>query len=204
MTSPVILRSTTSRLALVACDLWLASCSPPPKDPVTKEMEQPRLEPELATEVIVPTESAEYMIVEERVSAGRVQGFSGVYDYFVAPGSPAGDLFPDADPNPIYAVADDPVSTFSIDVDTASYANIRRFIESGQLPPTDTVRFSIAVAAYGQLLRNDAFLHTYGFDDVVDLAGTARADDRFGYRAEFLQLADLTDIHFTEWSSLHE
>ena len=38
MTSPVILRSTTSRLALVACDLWLASCSPPPKDPVTKEM----------------------------------------------------------------------------------------------------------------------------------------------------------------------
>ena len=118
-----------SRLALVACGLWLASCSPPPEDQVTKEMEQPRPEPELATEVIVPTESAEYMIVEERVSAGRAQGFSGVYDYFVAPGSPA------ADPNPIHAVADDPVSTFSIDVDTASYASTRRFIELGQLPP---------------------------------------------------------------------
>tara|TARA_B100000676_G_C18088287_1_gene857051 strand:+ start:5754 stop:5873 length:120 start_codon:yes stop_codon:yes gene_type:complete len=39
---------------------------------------------------------------------------------------------------------------------------------------------------------------------VVDLAGTARGDSRFGYRAEFLQLADLAGIHFTEWSSLHE
>ena len=32
------------------------------------------------------------------------------------------------------------VSTFSIDVDTASYANIRRFISRGQLPPPDSVR----------------------------------------------------------------
>ena len=33
-----------------------------------------------------------------------------------------------------------PVSTFSIDVDTASYSNIRRFINSGALPPADAVR----------------------------------------------------------------
>jgi Ca-activated chloride channel homolog len=33
-----------------------------------------------------------------------------------------------------------PVSTFSIDVDTASYANVRRFLEHGQLPPPDAVR----------------------------------------------------------------
>lgn len=33
-----------------------------------------------------------------------------------------------------------PVSTFSIDVDTASYSNIRRFINSGTLPPADAVR----------------------------------------------------------------
>lgn len=37
-------------------------------------------------------------------------------------------------------VATNPVSTFSIDVDTASYANVRRFIRSGQLPPIDAVR----------------------------------------------------------------
>jgi Ca-activated chloride channel family protein len=33
-----------------------------------------------------------------------------------------------------------PLSTFAVDVDTASYANIRRFIEQGQLPPADAVR----------------------------------------------------------------
>lgn len=37
-------------------------------------------------------------------------------------------------------VASDPVSTFSIDVDTASYANVRRFINNGHLPPADAVR----------------------------------------------------------------
>jgi Ca-activated chloride channel family protein len=34
----------------------------------------------------------------------------------------------------------DPLSTFSIDVDPASYANMRRFLNSGQLPPKDAVR----------------------------------------------------------------
>jgi Ca-activated chloride channel family protein len=33
-----------------------------------------------------------------------------------------------------------PLSTFSIDVDTASYANVRRFLEDGQMPPVDAVR----------------------------------------------------------------
>ena len=33
-----------------------------------------------------------------------------------------------------------PLSTFSIDVDKASYANVRRFIENGQLPPKNAVR----------------------------------------------------------------
>ncbi len=34
----------------------------------------------------------------------------------------------------------DPVSTFSIDVDTASYANVRRFLNEGRMPPADAVR----------------------------------------------------------------
>lgn len=33
-----------------------------------------------------------------------------------------------------------PLSTFSVDVDTASYSNIRRYIESGQVPPKDSAR----------------------------------------------------------------
>jgi Ca-activated chloride channel family protein len=42
--------------------------------------------------------------------------------------------------NPFLAVSVNPLSTFSIDVDTASYANVRRFLTSGQLPPKDAVR----------------------------------------------------------------
>ncbi len=42
--------------------------------------------------------------------------------------------------NPFFRVTDTPVSTFSIDVDTASYAVVRRFLQSGSLPPRDAVR----------------------------------------------------------------
>lgn len=42
--------------------------------------------------------------------------------------------------NPVHAVVETPVSTFSIDVDTGSYANVRRLLNGGQLPPPDAVR----------------------------------------------------------------
>ena len=50
------------------------------------------------------------------------------------------DQYEDVDPNPVKLVSEEPVSTFSIDVDTASYANVRRFLEDGVLPPKDAVR----------------------------------------------------------------
>jgi Ca-activated chloride channel family protein len=42
--------------------------------------------------------------------------------------------------NPFLSVSENPLSTFSIDVDTASYSNLRRFLNSGSLPPKDAVR----------------------------------------------------------------
>jgi Ca-activated chloride channel family protein len=42
--------------------------------------------------------------------------------------------------NPFLAARDNPLSTFSIDVDTASYANVRRFLHEERLPPPDAVR----------------------------------------------------------------
>ncbi len=42
--------------------------------------------------------------------------------------------------NAFLPAVDNPVSTFSIDVDVASYANLRRFLNSNQLPPPDAVR----------------------------------------------------------------
>ncbi len=44
------------------------------------------------------------------------------------------------DDNPVHLVAEDPVSTFSIDVDTAAYANVRRFLNHGSMPREDAVR----------------------------------------------------------------
>lgn len=42
--------------------------------------------------------------------------------------------------NPFLNSLNNPLSTFSIDVDTASYSNMRRYIEQNQLPPADAVR----------------------------------------------------------------
>ncbi|MEP6831850.1 MAG: von Willebrand factor type A domain-containing protein [Gemmatimonas sp.] len=42
--------------------------------------------------------------------------------------------------NPFLAVKGNALSTFSIDVDRASYANMRRFLNDGQLPPADAIR----------------------------------------------------------------
>ena len=42
--------------------------------------------------------------------------------------------------NPVHQVAEQAVSTFSIDVDTGSYSNTRRFLNDGRLPPVDAVR----------------------------------------------------------------
>lgn len=42
--------------------------------------------------------------------------------------------------NPFLAVHSQPLSTFSVDVDTASYSNSRRFLADGALPPKDAIR----------------------------------------------------------------
>ncbi|MBL8299652.1 MAG: VWA domain-containing protein [Rhodanobacteraceae bacterium] len=42
--------------------------------------------------------------------------------------------------NPLQITRDNPVSTFSIDVDTGSYTNVRRMLAANQLPPADAVR----------------------------------------------------------------
>ncbi|MGE3624604.1 MAG: von Willebrand factor type A domain-containing protein, partial [Bdellovibrionales bacterium] len=50
------------------------------------------------------------------------------------------DKFAGVAENTVKSVAAEPVSTFSIDVDTASYSFVRRMINQGQLPPADAVR----------------------------------------------------------------
>lgn len=50
------------------------------------------------------------------------------------------DKFKDFDENPVKAVKDEPISTFSIDVDTASYSFVRSSLDRGVLPQKDAIR----------------------------------------------------------------
>jgi len=52
-------------------------------------------------------------------------------------------------------------------------------------------RFAAAVAAFGQLLRGGRYTGGYSYDDVAALALSAKGDDPFGYRAEFVNLVRL-------------
>ena len=57
---------------------------------------------------------------------------------------------------------------------------------------SDDVRFSVAVAGFGQLLRGSPLVAgKYSYDDVIALAQSAKGADPFGYRAEFINLARL-------------
>ncbi len=71
-----------------------------------------------------------------------VSGFAGVRVSTAAPyWQPANtSKFPDAKPNTVKVAAEDPVSTFSIDVDTASYGVVRDALNGGALPRADAVR----------------------------------------------------------------
>lgn len=53
---------------------------------------------------------------------------------------------------------------------------------------SESYRFSAAVAAFGQLLRGGRYTGKFAYDDVEQLARSARGEDTFGYRSEFLQL----------------
>ncbi len=63
----------------------------------------------------------------------------------IAPAEPMPELantekYEDRDDNPIRSASEEPVSTFSIDVDTGSYANVRSLLREGMRPPADAVR----------------------------------------------------------------
>lgn len=51
--------------------------------------------------------------------------------------------------------------------------------------------FAAAVAAFGQLLKGGQYLGDFSYDDVIVLAQKGKGEDKFGYRAEFIQLVRL-------------
>ncbi|HSC68091.1 MAG TPA: VWA domain-containing protein [Cellvibrio sp.] len=98
-----------------------ARAAPPPAPAVS--MASPPVAASIAAPMATPTEIAE---PTADMVATAPQEFR--------------DRFEDFKENAVVAVSENPVSTFSIDVDTASYSFVRRMLNNGQLPEKDAVR----------------------------------------------------------------
>ncbi|KQR61077.1 von Willebrand factor type A domain-containing protein [Brevundimonas sp. Leaf168] len=96
-----------------------------------------------------PPPPASYVPPPPAAMTGSV-GVTGVRVSPITPAPAPADTerYPDATPNPVKRTSDQPVSTFSIDVDTASYSNVRRFIDEGRAPPKDAVRVEELINAF--------------------------------------------------------
>ena len=92
--------------------------------------------------VVAPQPEAAKQAASANANATGPTGLFTIYDGDSAPKEEkgAGERYAAIDENPFLEAARAPLSTFSIDVDTASYSNTRRFLQDGQLPPRDAVR----------------------------------------------------------------
>ena len=77
--------------------------------------------------------------------------------------------------NRFFNAAVSPVSTFSIDVDAASYSNVRRFLAQGTLPPADAVRLEELVNYFPYHYPDRAGEHPFGL--IADVGPCPWADD---------------------------
>ena len=118
-------------LSLVIAQSLLTACSPSPSNsrdtsPATPVIAQPTpvvATPAMMMDAAAMSKMARYSPI---MPMPRQQDNSEKYQHLAV--------------NPIHQTATDAVATFSIDTDTGSYANVRRFLSDGQLPPTDAVR----------------------------------------------------------------
>ena len=122
-------------LSLVIAQSLLTACSPSPSNsrdtsPATPVITQPTpvvAAPTMMMDAAAMSKMARYSpIMPMPMPTPRQQDNSEKYQHLAI--------------NPIHQTATDAVATFSIDTDTGSYANVRRFLNDGQLPPTDAVR----------------------------------------------------------------
>ncbi len=129
----VLCRCGSLGLLLVA--LVLGGCAE--KDFVKKEPPPLTTDTELGMEIPEPPP----MMASKMVAMAEMQRMSpSMMNLPASPGDFNTEAYDRVDENTFKDVLKDPQSTFSIDVDTASYANVRRFLNNGTLPPPDAVR----------------------------------------------------------------
>jgi len=108
--------------------------SAPESVPVVADLNESRPAADPAMKTGAPRDAK----MEMRVATGAVA--PGERPVPLPPEYVGRDRFESFDPNPVRRTQEDPVSTFSVDVDTASYAFVRRALNAGHLPPKHAVR----------------------------------------------------------------
>jgi len=84
---------------------------------------------------------AEEKVLRDETRLGMASGLTAVPPQWRAPSEPVNrENYAHFDNNPVLRVTENPVSTFSIDVDTGSYTNVRRMLRQGHLPVKDAIR----------------------------------------------------------------
>ena len=115
----------------------------------TKEVAAPNLENRLGVNMPVPAGAKTQWELNQAAAKIGIRGTAE---------APNRERYAHSDANPVHRVSDAPVSTFSIDVDTGSYSNVRRMLtREGRLPPADAVRVEeiLNYFAYGYPLPQD-------------------------------------------------
>ena len=144
---------TLLRAGLALCALTIAACAqtaptPTPNVDGTIASHRP---PPLGEQPVAPPEVSpppppgreQGVVVTGSRLASEGHGANTPYAQYAPqpmPGDVDRDQYDHQTDYPIHQVAADPISTFSIDVDSASYSNVRRFLNENRLPPRDAVR----------------------------------------------------------------
>lgn len=109
-----------------------------------EEMETFRAEPAAPSAIAPPPEPAPLARSAAPVPSGAsgeaLGGIAGDLDDAVVRPLPDTEAFPEADPSELKVTTETPVSTFSIDVDTAAWSVVRSSLTRGTLPPSGAVR----------------------------------------------------------------
>ncbi|MBO3700546.1 VWA domain-containing protein [Roseivirga sp. E12] len=83
---------------------------------------------------------------------------------------PSNESYKKIDENGFKSPWKNPYSTLSIDVDAASYSNVRRFINAGQLPPKDAVKIEEMINYFNYDYESPKGKHPFGVEHEVSLA----------------------------------
>jgi len=146
--------TTTAFLAAFGFTLLLGACTQPAPEEQKQPAEVdkrpqttqpiPELRQRAEMEPARPTAAADSYSVSPstpvEVTGSRLVAGDALHEIRMPDRPVDRENYANFDDNPVRLVTEHPASTFSIDVDTGSYSNVRRMLREGRLPPEDSVR----------------------------------------------------------------